>query len=249
MKFPFLFGADEGKGGAGSGSSAEPLQRPSATDVLGRYSGDAIRMAEKIAALEHDNYQAREKLRDLRASLESARKQAPPEGAAVLTAEEAQAFEAYRAFGQPDELKTALETGEAAIAERDALRQAAILEQAAKAENFRPGVLKILGKGLEIEMKEIEVPTEDGSFTKQSVPVVVARDGDTTTETPLRKYFEAQGEDVLGSLEASGPGGQNPAHSGTSHGGTPYPPQSAGAGHRAGYKPVNRYAHNMKKSE
>lgn len=71
--------------------------------------GSPQEVAKKIGDLEADNKQQRDEIRDLKGKV-------PAEDAVVLAAADAQALEAYRALGKPEELTQA-------IGERDELRQ------------------------------------------------------------------------------------------------------------------------------
>lgn len=247
-KFQILF-APEGEGGGGSGEP--PVHKPTATEVINRYSGDQIRMAEQIAKLEGEAYIAREKARDQDRIVTDLKAKVPADGTKVLSPAEAKSWDAYQEFGKPEELKTTLDTGKAAIAERDAFKKAATIESAAKAANFKPGVLKILGKDLDIEIKEIDVQTEDGATAKKPMAFVKTKDSaGVESEKALRDYFKEQGEDVLGSLEAGE--SENDNGSGTHSTAMPFPAQTAGGGQaKSTFASLGarRYAHNEPKVE
>jgi len=251
-----VFFEGEGGGGGGGGASDDPPARQNPADVAARYSGDAVRMASQIVELERDNYNLRSKNRDFKAEVETLKGKVPGEGAVVLTADQAKALEAYQKLGKPDELATQLEAGRTALAESDTFKKAIALEQAAKVANFKPGVLKLLGRDLNIEIREVEVQKEDGTTEKKVAAFVKLQDAaGAASEKPLRDYFKEQGEDVLSSLEAGEVqlnGSMHDAQAGAQSGGfTPYPAQGAGSpAEKAGFGALaqNRYAHNIPKT-
>lgn len=85
------------------------------------------KLVEKVISLEADN-------RGLRT------RQAP-EGSTVLTSEEAKAYDAYTALGKPGDLKTELESGRAAITERDGLKRSAEISAVAETAKAKASVL------------------------------------------------------------------------------------------------------------
>lgn len=236
-----LFEADSGGGSGGNDDPPAPRNAPS--EVINRYGNDTIRMAEKVSELERDNYKLREQRRSLQAENETFKGKVPGEGALVLSKEQVKLWDEYNAFGKPEEVKTALESGKSAIAERDGFTRTATIDSAAKAAHFKPGLLKMLGRDLNIEVRETELQKEDGTTEKRPAAFVKLKDSaGVESETPLRDYFKAQGDDVLASLEA-GEVNQNGA---APQGGTPFPAQAAGGAPNQNYKPTNRYAHHLK---
>jgi hypothetical protein len=232
----------EGTGGAGG---AEPPARTTASDVLNRYSGDAIRMAERVSQLENDNFKLREKNRDANAENATLKTKLPGEGAVILTAEQAQAWEAYQKLGKPEDVTRDLDAGRAAITKSADYERRELLDTAAKDLNFKPGLLKTLMEGKTVERREVEVRQQDGTTKKEPQYFLVSEAGGQKTEKPLHDYFKEQGDDVLQSLDAGEGGTSNVS---THAGGTPYPAQGAGQG-KVGYEPKNRYQHNIKKAE
>lgn len=127
-----MLAPDEGtsEGGGNNGGGTNEGQRNSA-DVLQQYGNDAVRMADRVAQLEGENYRYREQRRELQDEIKALKGNQRPEGAVILTDADAAAYEAYKAFGKPDEVKSRLaerETlaTEVATAKRDGtLRDAA----------------------------------------------------------------------------------------------------------------------------
>lgn len=259
---------DKGGGGSSAPTTPSALPREEPAELVARYGGDALRLAGDLVERERDNFALREKNRDLRRENETL-KQAVPEGALVLSGEQAEQWQAFSQLNLPvPEIRAQLTAGQSAITERDVLVRAATLEEAAKLAGFKPGVLRLLAKDLAIEVREDETTTGNDQTGKQRRAYVVSRDegsdnrgNGSETLTDLREYFRAQGEDVLSSLEvgeapystntwsgAANASAPNPhySHPHSSQGGTPYPAQGAGGGAAGVPRPVNRYAHNMK---
>jgi hypothetical protein len=261
-------GGGNGGGGSGAGSgsgsgSENHGGRQNPADIVARYNGDAVRLASDLSASEARNYDLRDKNRDLRHEVETLKKQVPGEGTLVLTKEQAAQWEAFQKLNlKPDEITAQLAAGKTAIEENAAHKRATALEKAAKIANFKPGVLKLLGKDLNVEVREVEVTDAEGKITKVERAFVVSKDGDKETLTGLREFFKAQGEDVLASLEAGegdysggysggyANGGANGGNAGGA-GGVHYPAQGAGGGNpgQQKYQPKNRYAHNLPQKE
>jgi len=108
-------GGAGGEGGGGGGGN-EGRTKERASDLVDRYNGDAVKMAEKLADALNDNYTLRRKRDDLQGEVTRLSGNQKPEGATILTGDEASAYEAYKGFGKPEEIKTRLE-------ERDRLAQ------------------------------------------------------------------------------------------------------------------------------
>jgi hypothetical protein len=249
-------GAGAGSGGTGGGSGNDN-GRQNPADVVARYNGDAVRLASDLSQSEARNYDLREKNRDLKAENEALKKQVPGEGAVVLTKEQAALWDGFQKLNlKPEEITTQLAAGAAAITENTTFKRLSTLDEAAKALSFKPGVLKLLAKDLNVEMREVEVTDAEGKIEKQKRPFIVAKDGDKETLTGLQEYFKAQGDDVLATLQDDGQNysasnnGHANGNNGNLNGGTPYPAQGGGSGGgKQSYQPRNRYAHNLPKSE
>lgn len=175
-----LLAADDGGGGGDP-----PRDKARATDVHDRYNGDAMRIAEKLAETLNDNYDVRDKNRQLRAELDAAKGKLVPDGATVLTGEDATRWAAYQALGKPDELKTALKERETVMGELAGLKRADAVRQAAAAERLNADALLALPNLPPIIVKD--VTGEDGTVTKRAF---VTPEGGT--ETPLTTYGKQQ---------------------------------------------------------
>ncbi len=124
----------------------------------------------KIEGLEGDNKKQRDEIRDLK---ETAKK-VPPEGAKVLTAEEAKAWEAYTALGTPEEQTKRAEdfkTLEAKDAERtrtDTLKAAVAAEKWSEQAAGRLLDSK-LADGATYSVAKEKVRGQDGKETESEV--------------------------------------------------------------------------------
>jgi hypothetical protein len=149
-----------------------------------------MRLLEKQAELLADNSQLREQRRSLRQEVTDLKSKAAPEGARILTAEEAPVWDAYKALGKPDALKTALDTKGTAEQELSALKREKAIAKAAEAAGFKASVLTTLAGDLDIQVR----PVKDGSPL-----VIVVKDG---AETALADYAQANWADFLPALHA-----------------------------------------------
>jgi hypothetical protein len=183
-----------------------------ASDLLAQYGGDAIRMAEKLAEFQTDNYTLREKNRALKQERDDARGKVPTEGGKVLSKDEATAYEAYVALGKPADLQAAIDTGKTHQERLATLERDAMIRRAADAHKYNEAALaklpSLVGKGLVIEDVQ-----EDG----KAVPRAFVQHDNA--KIPLPDYI-AQHDAVFAPslvIEGSVPGG------------TPFIPQGGGA--------------------
>jgi hypothetical protein len=179
--------------GQPQGGGAEKVRASDLRSQLGSQVDEQalMRLLEKQAELLSDNAKLREQRRTLREEKTALEKRTVPEGARVLTAEEAQAYDAYAALGAPEAVQTALEASKTSVAELASLRRAERIRAAAEAAGYKPSVLTQLAGDLDIQTKE-----KDG----KAIPIVVA-DG---KETPLADYAKTHWSDFLPSLAPTG---------------------------------------------
>ncbi|THF70494.1 hypothetical protein E7T06_07255 [Deinococcus sp. Arct2-2] len=165
--------------------------------LLDKKNGDSVALAAQLLA---ENNEARETIRTQRADLQ---KLQVPEGGVVLTKEQAAAWAEYQAHGTPAEVKTKIETGAAAIGERDTLKQEKALTSVAEAAGYKPRVLgdRLTADKLTPEVREID---QDGKKVK-----VVYVKGEDNKEHLLSEYAKANWEDYLPALTAQGSGTGN----------------------------------------
>lgn len=180
-----LWMADGGSsGGDGGGGKADPPADPAGAfeGLKRRYDNDLGVVAQKLF---DENYQYRTRIRDLEAETTDLKGKLPAEGAVVLSGDSAAQWEAYRALGKPDEIKTTL-------AEGRQLKRDGLLRQAADAHGYKPAVLSRLAGNLAIELGETEV---DG----QKKPVAYVVEGETRTQ--LDQYAQSKWSDFMPSLQ------------------------------------------------
>lgn len=209
---------DADKGGAGSGDSGSGELPDSVVKafekLLERKGGDASAVAQMLF---HENKQYRDRISELTGKV-------PAEGAVVLSATDAQAWQAYKALGTHEEVKTAVEQRTQLQGQLDSLSRESAIRDAATAAGYKFSVLldrdkvaRVDGKQLGFSVREVE---KDGSKTK----VAFVKDGDT--EKSLAEYAQEQWAEFMPSLVVQGTQQQN---------GTPYPAQHSGTG---GNKPT-----------
>lgn len=191
--------ADTG-GGSGSGQSAPPPTPPAPADplaglqrLLERQSGDAGRVAE---LLYRDNYELRERNRQLAGSV-------PPQGAVVLTPEQAVAWTAYQALGAPEALQTAMQERTQAQTRLTALEREQAIAAAAATHGYQAQALTklIQADSLSLSIRE---ETRDGQIVRTAL--VTPPNGQPV---PLVDYATANWAAFLPALVAA-PGGQTP---------------------------------------
>ena len=180
----------DGDGGGGGGLSAEA--QAAFDNRLKKLEGNAVGLAQQLFS---ENYTLREQKRVMEGKL-------IPDGAIVLAAEEAKAWESYKALGKPEEVKQGLDKTTQLQGELDKVQREAILRKAADAAGFkytglvdRDKVARADGKTLAFDVREVE---RDG----KKVPVAFVKDGDT--ERPLTDYAESEWADFLPVLKAQG---------------------------------------------
>lgn len=170
-------------------SDADPQGgRSRASDMLEQYGRDALRLAEKLADVQSDNYRLREERRNLKQQIQDAASKAPAEGARVLSKEDAVLFDAYAALGTPDAIKQAMDVNGEATAKLARLEREKLLTKAADAAGFKAAVLQTLAADLDIQVKEKD---------KKPFPVVIT-DG---KEVDLSDYAAQHWGDFLPALK------------------------------------------------
>lgn len=166
--------------------------------VLAEYGNDAIRMAEKLAEFQADNFKLREERRTLKQQLSDLSGKVPAEGAKVLIGDEATAYDAYVALGKADEIKQAL-AERATLAERVATRERAdTIAAVAQAAGFDPDVLAQLAGAAPLSVKD-----EGKDKDKKSVPYIADADG---KEHRLTDYAQQHWTKFLPALAPKGHG-------------------------------------------
>jgi hypothetical protein len=186
------FTDDDGSGESGDGGKVR------ASDLRSQLGSQVdeqalMRLLEKHADVLSDNAKLREQRRLLKQEKAALEGKQTPEGARVLSADEARLWEAYTALGAPDALKTSLDASQGAVGELASLKREKVIRSAAEAAGFKPSVLTTLAGDLDIQ-------TKDGK-------AVVIADG---KETPLADYAKTHWADFLPALTPTTNGGAAP---------------------------------------
>jgi hypothetical protein len=195
-----LFEGDAG-GGTGGGTPPPPANDPAAafSNLMAR-SSDAAALARQLF---EENFRYRTELRDLQ-------RQVPAQGAAVLTAEQAQAWQAYQQLGAPDQVQTTIQQAKK-------LQRDLELRDVAGVAGYSIDVLRTLAGELAFEVKD---ETKDGKAVK--TVYVKGADGQAM---PLETYAAAQWAAFMPALKPAQTAAGAPAIGATnppgSHGATP----------------------------
>lgn len=215
---------DKDEGGGGPTDPAEGLRA-----LLAKKDNDATAVA---GMLYQENYQHRERIRQLTTDLEATKGKVPAEGHVVLPQADAQALEAYRKLGTADDLGKL-------NADLAAMRRDALLQDAAGAHGYKVAVLKRLaGDGLALEMRDV---AREGKTARRAF---VVEDGGKATD--LEDYAKAQWPDFLSSLPVDAQGTTRTAVTpGAPLSPKPAAPAGTGAGQEDARKSVLRNIRNQ----
>lgn len=172
----------------GEGGGAPPVDpNEGFKALLAKHSNDALVVAGQLHA---ENYKLRQKNATLKAGV-------PGEGSVVLKGDDAKDWQKYRELGKPSEVKTSLESGRAAIEERDRFGRAEAYRKVAEREGLKPSVFGSLAErdGLVIEF----VPGKEKGKDGRAIEVAVVKgEGDSTT--PLNEYVDQHWSDFKPAL-------------------------------------------------
>jgi hypothetical protein len=152
-----------------------------------------------------DNYQLREQRRTSRAELADVKAKLPPDGAVILTKEQAADWDAYQKLGKPTDVEKTITDGKAAaegLVKRD---RADALGKAAKDLGYNPEVFTQLADMNKLTLTSNEVTMGDGK--KQTVYTATPAGGQPMEMT---QYASANWGIFMPSLTANagGAGGQ-----------------------------------------
>lgn len=195
---------------SGGGNEA---QRRSSADVLTQYGNDAVRMADRVAALEGENYRYREQRRELQDEVKALKANQRPEGATILTGDEATAYDAYKALGKPAEIKTRLDERDTLATEVTTAKRDGTLRDAAQRYGYDYDALRAHSGDLALTAQEVE---EDGKR------VTKYRAGEGTAQTDLAEWVAKQPAYVGRALAVAD------TQQGQQAGGVRYPAQGSG---------------------
>jgi hypothetical protein len=149
-----------------------------------------------IAKLEKENFNYRRDRANLREENAALKAKVPADGAVVLSADDAKAWEAYKALGKPDDLKNSAKLSQTDAADLARFRKAEVAEKAGEIAKFKPS---LLGRLISADGLTLEFGTEkkDG----KDVPIVSVKGADGKL-TPLADYAENHWGDALPALQA-----------------------------------------------
>lgn len=214
-------------GGASGGDEDDPDERVRSEDIINRSSNaqeTIARLGRELDRNEDRRFKQRDLKRQLRQEIEDLRSKTPADGARLLTADEAKAYDGYVALGKPPaDLKAALDASGDATTKLAALERDAQIRDAATAHGYTPAALgklpSLVGKTMLLKDE-----TVDGK------PIKRAYVADGGKETALADYIQAHDPEFLPSLTSTSNG--NGAHeaSGGATRGTAFVQQHAGGG-------------------
>jgi hypothetical protein len=166
-------------------------------DALVAKHGDPTSALRVLMA---ENYDYRDKLRDLKAKL-------PADGSVVLAGDDAKAYARYKALGDPKDLEKAVTERDHFREEADGFRREKLHGEAAKLHGFKSSVLSRLVTTDGLELVILDGKDKVGKPAKSAH---VKGEGDKTT--PLADYAKANWGDFLPALQlaeqpSASPGG------------------------------------------
>lgn len=208
---------DDGVPQGGNPSDGDP-ESPSQSfqRLLERNNNDATQLASRLF---DENYQARRRIRQLESENRDLQGRVPGEGTVVLTGDEAQAWQAYRGLGTPDEVKQGLDERTEYAERLQGMERETLLRQVAEQAGYKPSVLAQLERMAKAQGKDLAFELRDQDQEGQTVQVPFVKDGDA--ESPLTDYATSEWADFLPALSAQGAPPTPPA-------GVRYPPQHPG---------------------
>lgn len=203
-----LYDGDGGSSGGGQGGQGSD---PAAAfqNLLAR-SSDAAALARQLF---EENFRYRTELRE-------AQRQVPAQGAVVLDATQAQAWQAYQQLGAPDQVQQT-------IAAHGTLKRDLELRDVAAASGYTLDVLRTLAGDLVFEVRSEQ---QNGQAVKA---VYVKQDG---KDVPIEQYATAA---WLAFLPALKPAQQQQAQAGAPNTGATNPAAQRGQQQQAAFDPKN----------
>jgi hypothetical protein len=178
--------------------------------MLAKKLGNAEALARELHS---ENFQYREKLREKTKALTEAVAKLP-EGAVVLTVDQAKAWEAYQALGKPEDITKELETGKAATGKLTDHERGTAIEKAAKDLKFNGDVLKQLATMHKLELTTRSV--KDGQGKDVTAHYFKNEAGQ---ETEAAQYAKDNWASFMPSLSATTEGDQGNGGAGGNGGG------------------------------
>lgn len=132
---------------------------------------------EALGTVLAENARYRERNRNLESELTAERAKVP-EGAVVLTKEQAQEWAAYQELGKPEEIKTTVEEGRTLAQRLSSTERNMRLREAADVLGWDAETLDTLARTPDGKLYDFEIPTEEvegegGEKSKSRVPYIV----------------------------------------------------------------------------
>lgn len=136
-----------------------------------------------IKTLLDENRKYRDRIRDLKTELESAKAGAVPDGAVVLSGDDLKAYEALKALGDAKSISDAIEAGKAAQTELGAYRRTEKRTKAARIAKANADVLATLDRdGIDYDVEG------DGD---EAAAIIVTKNGEEEVRTPFWEFVDA----------------------------------------------------------
>ncbi len=155
----FLSAGGAGGEGGGGGGGNDGRTKERASDLVDRFNGDAVKMAEKLADALNDNFALRRKRDELQGEVTTLAANQKPEGATILTGDDAKIYEGYKPLGTPDEIKARLAAGDEASGKAKSLERDGTLRDAAQRYGYDYEALRAHSADLPLTPYEVQ---EDG---------------------------------------------------------------------------------------
>jgi hypothetical protein len=184
---------------AAKGKSAPDLVK-AAQGLVERSGGDALAAVVKLLDEAHDG---REERRVLRVELDGLKAKLP-EGAVILTGDDAKAWPAYTALGKPDELAATVATGKTASEQLAAIDAQKTLDEAATLTGLKAKPLAGLLKAHDRRVVVEDVTGEDGTVRRVALVKPLTGEGESK---PLADFAATDLADYLPALKADGTSG------------------------------------------
>lgn len=209
---------DNGASGANEAALTRTIE-----NLLAKYSGDPRAIADLHA---RERERKDDEIRRLKRQIRQEREKRAPEGAVVLTGDDAKAWEAYRALGTPDEVTAKLGEATTATERLAALEREVATSKVASAVGYKPSVLADLAKskGFAVELRQ---ETVDGK--PQEVPYAITSDGQAVKLTDYVSQNLADYLPALTSGTSTGGGQQQRTTPAAGTAGPRYPSQAGGS--------------------
>lgn len=222
--------ADTG-GNSGGGDKDSAFQR-----LLDRYKNDAMALSEKLYS---ENYQYRERQRQLEQQVTDLTGKVPTAESVVLSGDDAKAWVTYKALGKPEEVKQAIDERTQLQGKLQGMERDTTLRSVAETVGYKASVLSNLDRMAKAEGKALAFELRDTQVDGKPVKVAYVKDGDK--DFPLTEYANTNWADFLPALAAASTGSATGGNGTQQATGTRYIAQHAGAGTSGKPDPVAEF--------